>query len=282
MNLRFPFQLHELILQNSPFLLFIFNCQSADSFCAHRAGVDFTLKSGRCQTIRLSLLHLYNLAGFVLNFVPMNKNLLVVGAAIAAALILGGGAYLYLNSRSSQPAPTTTSGQTSSNPNVMQSLRDLLTSGQTVKCTFSDTNTGGNVTGTTYIASGKVRADTMMQSGSQTINSHMIVEGNTGYMWMDGQTQGFKMSLDTATQEQTGTNPQTQNFDANKKMNYNCGPWVSDSSMFSLPAGVQFISQETMMTPKTPTTGGSSSQCSSCDNLPEPGKSQCRAALYCN
>ncbi|OGC92245.1 hypothetical protein A2899_04860 [Candidatus Amesbacteria bacterium RIFCSPLOWO2_01_FULL_49_25] len=211
----------------------------------------------------------------------MNKNLMI-GVGVAILLLLGIGGYTLMMGKKTNPASTVpTTGEVSPTPAIQSgSLRQLLTGGISQKCTY---DAEGNL-GTVYVSGGKMRGDMQLTSDDKTVGSHMIVDDTTTYIWMDGQTSGYKMSWDMTTPAPTGAAAQT-GFDPDEDVNYNCGPWVSDGRQFTLPAEVTFaevgkVVLPTGMTPET--TPGSQSQCDSCNSLTGTIKTQCLAALGCN
>lgn len=165
---------------------------------------------------------------------------------VVIAILIIGGAYLLFgrnnkladDQKTGTSATTTTStgdstAQTAGEP---QSLKDLLALGTSQKCSFTDESNSGNF----YVSGGKARGDFTTTVDNKPTQGHMIMENQTAHMWMDGQSQGFKMS--TAVTEQTPAAAQTsQAVDTNKKMDYSCQPWAADSSMFSLPSGIEFM-----------------------------------------
>ena len=109
----------------------------------------------------------------------------------------------------------------------------------------------------------------------------MIIDGNTSYIWSDDSKSGIKMTFDaSATPSGSAATSPAGSFDATANMNYKCGVWVADSSMFTLPVGVQFMTFGTE-TGVTPGTGTGASQCSYCDSLTGDSKTQCLTALKC-
>jgi len=201
---------------------------------------------------------------------------------IAVLAILAIGGFLFTSTRSKK---------TSSNPqgssqqaNQPSSLKDLLAKGVAQTCSFSnDTNKG-----TVYVSGGKVRGDFDVTADGKTTKSYMIVDGNTSYIWMEGQTTGFKTTFDLQASDQpaaTNAAP-TESFNANQNLNYNCKPWIVNSAVFTLPAGVNFM--EFGGTPTiapsgqaNPASGSTSSQCSYCNNLSGDAKAQCLTSLNC-
>lgn len=165
------------------------------------------------------------------------KNKAVIAVIVILILGVGGyGAYRivkHFNRLSSQSqAPTMTAPEAS--PTAMTTLKALLALGVAQKCTFDQ--------GTVYMSGGKVRGDFTTTAGA----SHMISMNNTSYIWMDGQTSGFKMAFDVnATPAPGGQTPTTQSqtsggIDMNQQANYNCAAWTADATLFNLPKGVTF------------------------------------------
>lgn len=203
----------------------------------------------------------------------MNKKVVAI-VAVLLVLLLGGYFFMTRGKPGSLPG-----SQTSTSPS---SLKDLLTKGVAQSCTFS--NEGSN--GTVYVAGGKMRGDFDAVTEGKTVKSHMIVDGNTSYIWMDGEKTGFKMSFDPATQSEGSAESTTPgSFDAGADMNYKCGAWINDGSLFKLPADVSFATFAAPSLPPTTTegtNGGASSQCSYCSSLTGDDKTQCLSALNCN
>lgn len=174
-------------------------------------------------------------------------------------------------------------------PAGMKSLKELITSGVSQKCTFSVTGESGVSEGTNYVSGGNVRGDfTNTYQGKETV-SHMISDGKTSYVWTEGEKTGYKMSVSEETKEsQDGTTDDTMGNEANldQKMDYNCSSWVPDNSLFSPPSDVTFTDLSEMMMQETSSESPSmmedtSSQCSYCDSLSGDSKTQCLSALNC-
>jgi len=189
----------------------------------------------------------------------MNKTVLWV---LIGVIVLGGILYLATGKKSSAPATTSntnveSSANTSANATpaanssaAPQSLKDLLAFGGSQKCTFSDSGSSG----TFYVSGGKARGDFSSTVAGKTEMTHMIMDGQISYVWVDGQKQGFKMSAsDMASAQSSAPAAAPKAVDANKKMDYSCSPWAADSTMFALPAGVQFMDMSAMMKVPVPT-----------------------------
>jgi len=230
-----------------------------------------------------------------------NKGLYAVIAVIVVAVI----AWLALFSKpgmsgtptanlSGASAPAGTSGGT-------QSLKGLLAAGTSQTCTFSNAGTTGQV----YVAGGQMRGDFTSANGSGAeVQSHMITDGTTAYVWTSAMAQGIKMSF--ANLGGSGSSGATSGgVDPNQQVSYSCTPWSGDQSEFAMPAGVTFQDMSAMMGGGTPTapsgatvpkgstgpdytppaTGGTSANsmmCAQCNLVPDAnGKAQCRALYNC-
>lgn len=192
----------------------------------------------------------------------MNK-WIVIG--VLALMGIGGGVYWYTSMRIQTASPTQTTSAAEPTAKQTRSLRDLLTLGAAQRCT--------NPAGTVYISGGKMRGD----FGT----THMITDNGTSYMWTDGQTKGFKMSLDSSAQ--ANVTPQPGQVNVDEKTDYDCGAWTVDTSVFSLPAGVQFTDfSSIMVVPSAGVSGAPSDKCAACASLSGETKTQCLIALGCN
>ena len=170
----------------------------------------------------------------------MNNTILWI---VIALLVIGGIAYYVTMDTASQPTvsePTSTEIVADENQVTPQSLKDLVSAGKSQKCGFADENSDGLF----FVVNGKARGDFNSRSGDETVDGHMIIDGSTSYIWMEGQVQGFKMMLNDSAQT-TPTNA-NQSVDVNKKMEYHCEDWTPDSSVFTLPSGVTFLDLSAM------------------------------------
>lgn len=202
----------------------------------------------------------------------MNKKSVII---VVAILLLVGGYFFVKKGDSSSTSGTTS---ISSDSNKPSSLKDLISKGIAQTCTYSNENGKG----TFYVSGGKTRGDFETTSGGVTTKGHMLVDSGTSYIWMDGQKTGFKSTFDTSTTAEPSSNPSVaQSFDADASMNYDCKPGVVDSSLFTAPKDVEFMSFDSI-NPSNGTGSGASSSCSYCNNLTGDDKTQCLTALKCN
>lgn len=183
----------------------------------------------------------------------------IIAIIIAIAVVAAAGGGVYYASKNpvsvDVDANATTTTDMSSNSdasasttvsvdlNTSTSLRKLLAGGKNVVCTFDQTVTNSQSSGTVYISGSDMRGDFTSKTSAGTVESHMITTGGTAYVWSNASTQGMKMSV-----TETQANAQSQaavDLDAN--LSYNCSNWTADRSKFSLPSTVTFLDLSTMI-----------------------------------
>ena len=204
----------------------------------------------------------------------MNKNIIiaviVILAAIAAYFIWGSGGGMDLS--------------TVQNPST---LRELLTGGENLTCTFSYSQEGADMDGTVYVSGGKMRGDYSMMQGGESFDSHMISDSELAYMWGSNSqtgTYGFKVPI-TDMEAEKGDS-QYQAVDWDQTMDIQCSRWMPDASKFNPPTDVNFqdlgaITQQMLPQAGQP-TGDLSNLCATCDMAPdEASRVECRASLGC-
>jgi hypothetical protein len=225
---------------------------------------------------------------------------------IVVLLLLAGGAYLLIkhtHNGASQSAQTAnTQGQPLMSPQK-KSLFDFFSMGGSQKCTFSDKI--NNSSGTVYVSSGKMRGDFQSVDNGTTKQTHMINDGSYVYIWTDGQSSGYKMSLkavkseaaqvSTAPGSNTSGQTQSQSVNMHQQADYSCGGWSADPSLFTLPQGITFTDYSSMMqgsgssagtgsstTQQGTQTHGSAAMCAECNQAPAgQARNQCLSALHC-
>lgn len=210
-------------------------------------------------------------------------NRIVIGILVVVALVLSGAGFTWIKNQSSQPTVTSSpmaSAQVQSSVSVQAqqlSLMDLWKSQSSQKCTFSDTST--KTSGTVYVSDGKVRGDFRINSQGQVLNSHMIVDGQTSYIWSDGMGQGMKIAMDKFASTPTAT--QSSQVDINKKTDYRCENWNTDNTVFTIPADMQFNDMSSLVPNASGMMDGKAAQCAACDRLSGVARAQCKSALSC-
>ena len=207
----------------------------------------------------------------------MPKNLaLILGAAVVVIIIAVLAYTMSSKSSKTQEAPTTAE---SSQPQqaTRGSIKSLIGAGKNVTCDIVYPD--GNGKGTIYVADKKMRGDFTTMVNNQSMESHMIQDGDFVYFWSG--TQGTKMKVSTiATPTPGAAGGQPQGADLNKDVDYKCSSWSPDTSKLTPPADVKFTDLTQMMMQQqksSPQTGGTHS--SYCNPLTDPAaKAACMNA----
>lgn len=226
----------------------------------------------------------------------MNSKLISIIAVVV--VVVGVGAFLLVGRPASAPSennPAEIADNTANQlPNESNSgpatLQNLLRSGKAQKCTFSDMAEGNNSKGTFYISNGKARGDIDVVAGDQAINSHMIIDGQTSYIWSNAIDKGVKITMPDSPAPVADSQP--GQFDANKTVDYKCENWIVDASLFIPPSTITFSDMSDLTAPALGTAfpsvvadspvSDSAAKCAACDSAPAASREQCRTALGCN
>jgi hypothetical protein len=219
----------------------------------------------------------------------MNRNVAIV-VGVLILFIIGSGAYLALN-KSPQPStnksPITQNKPADSETQTVQgTIKSLLSSGKSQKCTYSSNLESASVSGTLYVANGKMRVDFASGTEQAKISGHMIMDSGFSYVWTDMSKQGIKMAIDQKLQQPSGIPAGGQALDVNQTFAYTCQGWIGDGSVFALPSDITF---STFALPAAASSGAvpsskatNPSSCSVCDNLPAgTARETCKTQLNC-
>ena len=217
--------------------------------------------------------------------------------AIVAVLLVGGGVYYATQSDDSDTSEKTVENQQSRESQDVEqedtdslsgtaTLKSLFSRNESMRCDVSYSGPENEVSGTLYSAADQLKfrwdfVTTTKSSGD--IESHMIRDGDTQYMWSNGMSQGMKMTVDP---ESLSTNMEAEeSIDYNQNVSYECDAWSEDASAFEPPSNIEFQS-----------FGGNSGVgaqmdvqgqaefdgCSACAQIPAgDSKEQCLASFSC-
>lgn len=220
---------------------------------------------------------------------------IVVGVII---ILAAAGAFLYSQSKSSKlkQVATTASQVTKAPENSMaqSTIKEILTSGKSSKCTFTTATDKTQTTGTVYTSGENARGDFQSTVNGKDTNTHMIRNGDTYYMWGDSVAMGVKlvMSIDDLASKMQG-NKDFGSFNPDEQMDVKCATWTQDATLFTPPTNVKFTSIGNMMpsgsmmkTSAVPTSGATgtssnSNQCAICNSLTGQAKTACVAQFNC-
>ncbi len=252
-------------------------------------------------------------------------------AALLAVVVVGGGATYYLSGKhvtsdaaaplsetaksteSATATPAAAATETASVAAKGKSLKELIASAMTAKCTVTTSSEQSDSSGMVYVTGGKLRSDftNTMKTGpaaGKVQVAHMIVDTEYSYMWGDGMMKiGIKMATKDMldVKPENGNTPQNQAaVDMNEKSDYKCSSWKANSSYFTPPSDIEFQDMGAMMknmpgmdagatlpaggkmetgavaVPTGMTKEQMSQMCGQCDAA-GAGRDQCRTALGC-
>lgn len=160
-------------------------------------------------------------------------------------------------------------------------LGDLLDVNNPVKC-VTEFDLGGETQKQTVYSDGQnLRMETLMDAEGMKSNVYAVIKDGWQYAWFESNmpdlpVMGTKIKFDnidiTAPESPV---QEGEAVDMSKVMKFSCEPWVVDSSMFVLPAGVEF-NDITAQTQKL-MENAPQDVCGMCDMMPdEETKAQCR------
>jgi hypothetical protein len=230
----------------------------------------------------------------------MDKRIIMVIGVLAVLLLIGGGAFYAMKPKITSGPATNEGNLSAANQNnptgtpqsIQGTLKNLLTEGKSVSCTYTNNQANYATSGTVYVANGKMRSDfkSTMADKPET-SGHIIVDGTYSYVWTDQNNQGFKVLMaQPTTSPAAGQTGGSQGPDLNQQVNYTCNSWTPDNSMFSLPANVTF---QEFKIPTIAVTGtgenpaansgdNTNPACAACNNVPAgPGRDACKTQLHC-
>lgn len=227
------------------------------------------------------------------------KQLPLIIGVIIVGLLAAGGYYFYTqNSAAKTEATVETTSDTAEGKPVsgMMSLKELMSLGQSQKCTFNYTDPDtGATSGTSYISGEKVRTDFMITDpDGQKIDGGMIMANSTMYTWTSATGTGVKMeisqSMEQKIEDGVESTEYNQNYiDPDAELDYNCTAWREDPAMFIPPSDVEFmdLSEQMKQLENLQKSFGSegsdnpAANCAICDSMPQEAAAACRSSLKC-
>lgn len=217
---------------------------------------------------------------------------LAIVGIVAVLVVIGGAVYFSGHSKG------TGDGQDTKNDIALSgsgTLRNLLSFGQNVKCTFTNSNELGTSSGTVYVADrgNRVRGDFSFTGSQGTFESHMILRDQKNHVWGSGLPQGMIIPIpddQDAADADLSADSDSASPDFDQNVMYDCDTWSVNESMFDLPAGVEFVEVGNMMppVPVNAETGSNgvpdfSDKCGLCQQAPAgTPREQCLQAYGCN
>lgn len=194
----------------------------------------------------------------------------IIGAVIAAVVVVGGGLYL-MNAGSLSMTEDAASGTMLAGEDVSEngmvggdavapkattgaftgSFFDLATRGGNYKCDVQSSGTTANTMGSVYVSGTNLRGDFTSLTSGKTVESHMIKNGDTMYVWGAGMSQGIMMK---ATEMESNSSGATQGsgVSGTQSYNWNCAATGVDASTFVKPSDIEFMDVAAMMQGSVP------------------------------
>ncbi len=166
---------------------------------------------------------------------------------------------------------------------IKGTFESLLARNAVMKCTYAIDIDNNKTSGTTYVSGKKIRGDYTVNIGDKMMQGHMISDGTTLYTWTDEMPQGMKMMMDTfkdTTIDNMEEPKETETaVNLEQEYDYSCSPWIEDSSIFTVPANIEFVDfaeQTKSMMQNT------NSMCAACDYIEDASaKSECKTQFSC-
>ena len=172
----------------------------------------------------------------------MNTNALV--GLVAAVIILGGGAYMYV----SYSNPVTPDGMGAS---VLDSLEhsdmrfrgdntfaSVMEQEEDMRCDFTHDHEGQVTTGRVYLTidGERIRGDFTVTDETNK-EGHIIRDDGYNYVWGSLYAEGMKVAV---TEENRSALFESKDVSIPDNIAYNCEPWEVDKDVFILPTDIIF------------------------------------------
>ena len=174
---------------------------------------------------------------------------------------------------------------------IRTSIENLMAENKLVKCIATvNMDDGGKMTGTVYIADGKMRNDADIENvQGEKFQSHTIMDEEWLYSWSTGLPNGgikMKVSDIENVPDQEGEDPSGGVKNLDKDFDFDCSKWTVNNSKFVPPSDItfqNFTQKKKDMQEMTPGLEMEGSQgmtleqvCQMCGMLPdEEAKQQC-------
>lgn len=163
-----------------------------------------------------------------------------IAFAVVGVLVLGGIAFMATRPSDKTGTETLqTQNETTNTPSGSESkktLREMISSGESRKCTLSQAISGNNVLFTIYVGNNKMRWDMSVEktATSPAMTSSVIMDNDFMYAWSSAANYGIKSPIGAAGQQ---VDP---NFDLDAQHAFDCSGWNVDGGVFTPPANVTF------------------------------------------
>lgn len=185
---------------------------------------------------------------------------ILIGIIVACAIV-GGGVYVFTQKNTETPVVTENKQDQSADADahdptathesqeVSGSLDTIIALGKDYKCTFTHNIDMGNTEGTVYISGKNIRGNFLTHvsvpgMAAMTVENHMIRNGDDVYSWSSLSQQGFKGKV-SVNDEANSDQPRSDVLEIqNTQLDYNCESYSPDSSLFTVPTSITFVTSE--------------------------------------
>ena len=169
------------------------------------------------------------------------------------------------------------------------SMQDLLTRGNSVKCTYNVVDGEGEAIGVLYIADNKVRSemDIVEKETGKKMEVDSIITEDWMYTWNSFMPQGTKMNIKEMQGEANEDYSQDEADKMREETDYKCRPWIPDNSKFVVPTDIEFRDMTEMMQGfdmgeiEENVEKASAKLCEMCEMLTGEARDICRADAGC-
>lgn len=220
----------------------------------------------------------------------------VIAIVVGMIIILSAaGVFLYSKTKPTTPNDSTVATQISPTiaSNMQSSITEILSTGETAKCSFTIGEDESQTTGTIYTSGDKAKGDFSTTVNGKENKTYMIKDADTFYLWGDSLPMGIKMAMSVNDfASKASDNPLGEAIDPSKEFDVKCVSWTRDESIFNPPTTVKFTSfGSTAPTGTTRTTGtvtptsaassDNTNECNICNSLTGAAKTACVAQFKC-
>jgi hypothetical protein len=196
-----------------------------------------------------------------------NKNALTLGLSALALLAVLLGAWSFMDAPVAPVAgmaTTTTPGAEAETPSATGATKPVASGGktapkppapkakfagvgsfgylvglkQTLTCNIETTSSLPDRVGTVFISGDKLRGDFSSYFNGATRTSHMVIDGVSLYVWVNGYDSGLKLPAANGASGSAAAN--AGGVDPNVNVAFACYPWTPEGDSFALPSDVAF------------------------------------------
>lgn len=204
--------------------------------------------------------------------------------------------FALLLSACSLTSPKTSTNQTERQPleteseekSITGSIKEIMGMGQSLKCSWSQSQDNQEIRGSVYISGNKFRQTVFMPIENETVEVNSISDSEYIYTWggFGGENQGTKFKIaefSNITPPPADEGSPSGSVNLEEKLDFKCSPWIVDQSLLVPPTNINFVDQSEIMKKATEQMKNSGADiCAICDQAPnEAARAQCRSSANC-